>query len=425
MSIDTPVPTHHMEPPPPGAPSVPPGERPASRHHQASAWLMRVGALLVVLAVVFALVGIPALVRLPLTTDQTVHYDGTFSLFVNQSTLEPLAKPTILPLTVSRQVRVRNGSFATAVVTEQNTIRPGSLTYHQNFQYVMNRRTMAFENGPLTMMFDQPAKTDIAGSYRVNFPLGTTASGSYPVWNTETDKSVAVTDGRGPQALPGVSGVQVIEFTSDVTGPVSPYYHQWLVHNGFPSSITPAQLQPRLEALGVNVPAVLGTLLPVLTPAQRSLVDQVLAAPVPLNYTYFYRGIVGVEPRTGAMIWVDTTAEGVKVAPSLAGVDRLRPLLDKNIAIPAVATLSSALVRLAATPPQTVVDYMWDQTRTSSQQMANFAQSQIRTMDLVDGVPWVVGGIGVVLIALGLVLRRRRSGGAGEPTVTTTDLGGR
>jgi len=68
---------------------------------------------------------------------------------------------------------------------------------------------------------------------------------------------------------------------------------------------------------------------------------------------------------------------------------------------------------------------MWDQTRTSSQQMANFAQSQIRTMDLVDGVPWVVGGIGVVLIALGLVLRRRRSGGAGEPTVTTTDLGGR
>jgi hypothetical protein len=181
-------------------------------------------------------------------------------------------------------------------------------------------------------------------------------------------------------------------------------------HNGFPGSITPAELQPRLQALGVNVPATLATLLPLLTPAQRALVSQVLSAPVPLEYTYFYRGIVDVEPRTGIMVRVDTTAEGLKVAPSLAGVDRLRPLLQQHMNVPAAASLSNALDRLVAAGPQMAVDYNWIQTPASSQHLANLAESQIHKINLVDAVPWVLGVIGAVLVALGLVLRRRAGG---------------
>jgi hypothetical protein len=368
---------------------------------------MGVGVVLVVVAVVFAVVGVPALVRFPLTTNQTAYYTGRFSIYVNQSTLEPLATPTVLPMTVSRQVKVLSGGFSTAVLAERDTIRAGQLTYHQNFQFLLNRRTMAFENGPQTMMFGQPAKTDIAGTYRVNFPLGTSVSGRYPIWNTETDGAAVVSGGRGPFSLPGVPGLQVEQFISDITGPVSPYYRNWLVHNGFPGSITPTQLEPRLSALGVNVPALLGTFLPVLTPAQRSQVEQVLGAPVPLVYTFFYRGTVDVEPRTGVMVKVDTTAEGVKVAPSLVGIDRLRPLLAAHSTIPAVAALSSALNKLAAAPPQTAVDYTWVQTLGSQRHMANLAKSQIHKLNLVDAVPWVLGVLGLVLVALGLVLRRR------------------
>jgi hypothetical protein len=42
--------------------------------------------------------------------------------------------------------------------------------------------------------------------------------------------------------------------------------------------------------------------------------------------------------------------------------------------------------------------------------MASFAQSQINKINLVDAVPWVLGAIGVVLVALGLVLGRRAGG---------------
>lgn len=420
--MDTLTPHQNVPPSSPSDPDPPAAARPPVRRW--TSWSIGAGVVLVVLAVVFALVGIPALVRFPLTTDVTVHYTGHFDLYVNQSTLEPLATPTVLPMTVDRTVKVRSGGFSTAVVTEDDTIRPGPLTYHQDFQYVMNRRTMAFENSPQTEMFSQKAKTDIAGSYRVNFPLGTTATGSYPVWNVETDKAAVVSHGKGPETLPGVTGVKVIEFSSDITGPVSPYYHHWLVTNGFPDSISPAQLEPRLAADGVNVSQLLATLTPLLTPAQRTLVDQVLSSPVPLDYTYLYRGIVGIEPRTGAMVYVDTTAEGLKVAPSLSGVDRLRPLLSEYAAVPGVATLAHALDELAAAPPQKVVQYTWVQTRASSQHVANLANNQIRSMNLVDAVPWVAGGLGVVLVVLGVVFRRRRRpapAGRISPTATTSE----
>ncbi len=403
MSTHTPIPPQHADPMAPGDDAT---TSPA-RHGRAPTFFMGIGAFLVVLAVIFYFGGVPALVRLPLTVDQTVHYTGTFTEYVNQKTLEPLTTPTRLKMTIDRRVRVQSGTFSTAVVTEDDTIRPGPLVYHQAFQFIMNRRGMDFENGPQTMMFGQPAKVDIASTYRVNFPLGTSPSGSYPVWNTETDLSARVSHGTAPHTMKRITGVQVIDFTNDIKGPVSPYYHKWLIDNGFPDSITPTQLLPRLQALGVNVPGLLAMLTPRLTPSQLALVDQVLSSPVPLNYHFFYSGIVAVEPHTGALIWVDTTAEGLKVSPSLTGVDRLRPLLAQYASVPGVQALSSAITTLAAAPPQMAIDYNWVQTQPSSQNMANFAQSQIRTMNIVETIPWVVGGLGMVLMGAGMLVRRR------------------
>jgi len=119
---------------------------------------------LIMAALVFFFVGVPALVRLPLTTDQTAYYTGTFTEYVNQQTLEPLARPLKVPMKIARAVKVRSGSFSTAVITEDDTIRPATLTYHQDFQYLINRRTIAFKNGPQTQMFSQRARVDIAGS---------------------------------------------------------------------------------------------------------------------------------------------------------------------------------------------------------------------------------------------------------------------
>ena len=41
--------------------------------------------------------------------------------------------------------------------------------------------------------------------------------------------------------------------------------------------------------------------------------------------------------------------------------------------------------------------------------MADYAHSQIGRMNLVNALRWIAGGIGVVLVGLGLLVRRRHS----------------
>jgi hypothetical protein len=389
---------------------------------RASKWFIVSGALLLVVALLLEFVGLPAVIRFPLNTDQTAYYQGTFSEYVDQQTLLPLAHPLSLPLSISRSIQARSGSFSTVVVTEDDTIRPGPLTLHQDFQYVMNRRTMTMDNGQQTEMFSQKAKVDIAGAIRVTFPFGTTRSGRYDMWSPETNTSVLLTNGSAPRSLRGTGGPPVIEFSAALNGPPSPYYQKWLAANGFPLTISPAQLEPRLQALGVDVPTLLATLMPRLTPSQQRLVTSVLASPVKLDYRYSFTGTVDVDPTTGIMVRNDAKSEGLTVAPSLSGIDQLTPLLTEYGDIPAVATLQKAINQLAADPPQPVVTYAYGQTPASARHMADLARSQGRQIELLSAVPWVVGGIGIIAIGAGLVLivaRLRRPGAPQRAGIAT------
>jgi len=74
------------------------------------------GAVLVAGAVVFHTVAVPALVRFPLDVDETATSTGTASTYVDQATLLPLPVPRREPLTLSRHVKVVEGSFDTAAL---------------------------------------------------------------------------------------------------------------------------------------------------------------------------------------------------------------------------------------------------------------------------------------------------------------------
>jgi hypothetical protein len=385
---------------------------------RAPKWLVSGGVSLVVLALLSMLFGVPALVRFPLTTNVTAYYRGSFTEYVNQQTLAPLSHPLRLPLAISRQVRTKSGGFSTAVVTEDDTIRPGPMTLHQDFQYLMNRRTMMLVNGTQTQMFSQPAKVDVAGAIRVNFPFGVSGSARYLMWSPETDTTVLLTHGSAPHRLPGISGPQVVVFSATVSGPPSPYYEKWLAANGFPMSISPAQLLPRLQALGVDVPSLLATLLPRLSPSEQSLVTSVLASPVKLDYRYFFKGTVAVDPTTGMMISSDTKSEGLEVTPALGGVQRLSPLLTKYAGVPGVTGLRAAIEDLAAAPPQPAVSYAYVQTPSSAQHMADLAESQGREIHLLASLPWAVGGVGIAMIGIGLALALSRHRKLREPATS-------
>lgn len=389
-------------------------------------WTNGGGAALLVGAVLVGVVLTPALARFPDHLDQTARYTGSFSLLVDQKTLAPLASPLTVPLQVERRVQVRAASFSTVRVSEDVTMAAGPLTMHQHDQYVMDRRTMALQADPRTELFGQQQTVPAAaGTYRINWPLGTSASGTYRSFMPETATAAVLRHGRGPAPLAG-TGLQAVTFTSTTTDtPVSAQYRAWLGRNGFPLQLTPTQLLPRLAALGVDVPQVLAAITPQLTPAEQAAVDRALTQPIPLRYSYSNAGTVAIEPDTGALLHVTTTSEVVSVSPDLSGLAALQPVLQRFAAVPSVQGLANALDELASAPPQPVTRDHWTQTAASTDAAAATATTQLHQLSLLGTLPWAVGGAGVVLVAAGpLSTWRRRhhsrhDGGVGPGPAST------
>jgi hypothetical protein len=370
------------------------------------------GVTLVFGSVAFRVWGAPALVRFPLNVDTTTHYTGTSVTYVDQATLLPLAKPRSEPASISRHVKVVSGTHDRAVIDETVTVKAGSTTNLETYQYVIDRRSMKMVADPRQFAFGEPtAIMHAAGSFRVNFAMGTAANGNYLSYIPEADAVSHLTLAEGPHYHSDARAT-VIDFASNLEKPVAPYYLAHLKAMGLPMQVDPALLLPRLASNGIDVTRALADVGPRLTPAESKLVSDTLAKKVPLQYYFISTGLISIEPTTGALVDVHTQQHGVAVKPDLSGASVLQPLLDKYAAIPSVRALSTGLAALAAKAPQVAQSFEYTQTVASSLAAARDARSHARTMNLVNvRIPWALGLAGgvLLLVTFGLGLRRRRA----------------
>jgi hypothetical protein len=369
----------------------------------------------------------PALVRFPLNVDETTQYTGTALTYVDQATLLPFAQPKSEPVSISRHVKVVSGTFDRAVIDETVTVKTPSTTSVEQYQYVIDRRSMKMVADPRQYAFGNPAAVmHAAGAYRVNFAMGTNTKGSYLAYIPEADVTAPLVLVEGPHYHSDARAT-VLDFSTKVDKPVAPYYLAHLKAMGLPMQVTAAQLQPLLLADGIDVSRALADVGPRLTPAESRLVTQTLAKSVPLRYFFVDNGLVSIEPKTGALIDVHAQQQGVAVAPDLTGAATLQPLLAKYAAIPSVKALSTGLAALAARPPQLAQSYKWTQTVPSSLESASDARAHARTMNLIEvWVPWAMAILGLLLLGFGLVglLGGRRkdssvSAGETQPALST------
>jgi hypothetical protein len=385
------------------------------------------GVTLLIGSVAFRVGAAPALVRFPANVDETAHYAGTAFTYVDRATLLPLARPSVAPVQIARRVKVVSSTFAKAVTNETVTVKTGGTTTVETYQYVVDRRSMQMVSDPRQIAFGDPSATmNAAGAYRVSFSMGTTAHGSYRAYIPEENASSHLVYLRGPHYVPA-DHVSVIEFASNLERPVAPYYRAHLEAMGLPMQITGAQLEPQLIAAGIDVNRALADVGPHLTPAGSKLIAQILAKPVKLDYYFISDGTVSIEPKTGAIISVTATNQGVAVKPDLSGVGVLQPLLNEYQSIPSVKALSDGLSALAARAPQLAESYRYVQTPASSLAAANIARDHAREMNLIEvQVPWTAAALGLLLLAAGWFgLRRtrrsRRGSGPRAPEPVRTE----
>ncbi len=381
-----------------------------------------VAVVLVLGSVAVRTVAAPALVRFPLNLDETAHYSGHELVYVDARTLLPLAKPASVPITVDRHVKVVSGDFSRALVDETVTVKAGSVTTVETYQYVMDRRSMQVVNDPRSYAFGDPKATmHPAGAYRVNFAMSTTGNGSYRSYIPEADATtpLALVEGRHYHADARVS---VIDFSSKLTRPVAPYYLAHLRALGLPMQITTAELQPQLAAAGIDVNRALADVGPRLTPAEQRLVTETLSKSIPLRYYFIVNGTVSIEPKTGALVDVHSTEEGVAVKPDLGGASALNSLLARYSSIPSVKAAADGLAALARREPQRAETFVYTQTVASSLHVAHKATQQASQMNLVETrLPNGLLLLGMLVLLGSLLAWRGARPGEPDPMYEPTD----
>jgi len=373
---------------------------------------LSLAAVLLAGGVVVRTVAAPALVRFPLNVDETTRYSGTAVTYVDRATLLPLPHPESEPLLITRRVESVGGDRQRAVVQETVTVKTAGTTSVERYQYVLDRRSMQLVDDPRMYAFGDPKnRMHAAGSYRVNFAMGTSGDGTYHAFIPEEDASSTL-ELVEPLHVHGNQNIDVIDFSSHLDRPVAPYYREHLAKEmGLPMGVTAAQLEPVLRANGIDVNRALADVSPLLTPSESKLVSATLAKSVPLQYIFLSNGSISIEPKTGALIDVHTQEQGLAVKPDLRGASVLQPLLDRYSSIPSVKALSDGLAKLAKQPPQVAVSYRYLQTLASSLEAAADAHDNARKMNLVEfRLPLALIGSGVVLLAIGGygTWRRRR-----------------
>jgi hypothetical protein len=368
-----------------------------------------VGIVFVVGAVAFRTAAIPLVVRFPSHLDKTTHYSGTYTSFVDEKTLATLATPTVGKFALDRHLKIVHSTFDTVTIREQLTLHEGTKApLVQQHEYVMDRRTMQNVKSADSWTFFPSATADRSGAYRLQFPLGISPTGNYPVWSNETGTAVKLSQ---PSAVhhDAAAGVSVIDFQGSLNAPVTKAYRHWLAANNFPMSLTPKQLQDQLKARGLDVNAALAAVNGKLSPNQALVLANTLGRSVPLNYRYVYKGSVSLEPHTGAIVNVHTRLEGIAVKPDLSGVSAITPMLVEFSSIPAVKAVSVGLQKLINEPPQVAAQFDFTEAPASSLDTGNEAKEQIRMMGLLElWAPWSIGSLGMILV-LATTVRRRRS----------------
>lgn len=366
--------------------------------------VLAVALVLVVAAALWRPLAIPRLVRFPSDVDETTHYAGEFTVYVDPATGQRLAEPMELPLEIDRRVRTLPGGGADSVVLEEAvTYRIAGTTQQERHHYVIDRRSMQHRDDPRSWSFAPENHIEPAGTYRVTLPFGTAVGGRYRIWENEPGRSfwMASDPARARVRQNGLALVGMQEVWHGA--PVAPYYRAELVKQGFAIELTFPQLSATLAAGGVDVEGALASL----PPAAAPVVAAAREARVPLRFVRDNDGHALVEPRTGEIVDLVYSDEAIRAAPDLAPLRDLHNVLAEA-ATPESTALAEALDALDRAPPAPVYSLRYEQTPASVAAAAERARDDLRQLDIVERyVPWTLALSGLVLLLVTVLSGRR------------------
>jgi hypothetical protein len=358
------------------------------------------GVVLILLAVAWGPLAAPRLVRFPTDVDETLHYEGTITVNVDESGT-PLASPLVAPVEITRVLRsTGDQSFGRARLIETITTKFAGTSQVERHGYVLDRRSMSFVDDAGNWSYFPDHRADRAGLYRVNLPTDVSPSAAYRIWNNETGAAYqAIGSGRREK----LGGLDVIRYAGQMepTAVSAGFIRQ----QGFPSSVGIEALAGELAAAGLDLAAVNALLASALNAEDAAAFAAELAEPISLDYEFYFIGSIAVEPETGAIVALEGVTEGIQVRPDLSGFEALRPRLTKYQGNPVIGAIDGVLAGLLQRGAQPVFQLRHAQTPDSVAEMVDEARTSRDQKRLVEErAPQVLMATGALVYVLGLVL---------------------
>jgi hypothetical protein len=325
------------------------------------------GLLLVALALIERFAVVPVLTRLPGDANISFSYAGTGTL-LNAKALGSGDAADVLqknvPLTMERRVRVVRSSGDVAVVRDDSTLHAGPTVVPASYVYAVDRSTHEATTPPAGVSVE-PASGLVVG-----FPVHPKADSSYRFFDAAAEQVVPVAyEGSGGKIFGRTVGVYHVVST----GPVKDAN----LSRTLPASLPKEKLAPVAPLLPADLRAKLISAAPA------------LPDPIPMHYTVTRDLRVWVDTVTGLAV-KETVNEKVVAGVSVDGrVVNLLPVLAIDIAV----------------------------TPGSQQDLARKSADAARLLALVEVVaPIVLGVLGLVLVTVAIIRRRRPSHRGPAPT---------
>jgi Porin PorA len=330
-----------------------------------------VGVVLIALALVIEFIVAPIATQLPGSTNLPVTYSGTGTLLNSAALASGDTKHVIasnVPITVDRQVKVTSVHGGTAIVADDLTIHAGSETLPNDHNYALDRTTLEGVAPPSGIAVEPSV-----GALSSAFPIGPQASTSAYRFYDSTTRNIVPVDYTGHATRQGRA---VNVYTISSVGPVK--------DPGLLKTLPPSLPKKLIASLAPVLPAAVRA---EITPGTLAA----LPDPVPLSYTGTTHITAYVDEQTGVPI-------------------------DETISEQVVVNVAAAARTLSLVP---VLALDFHVTPASMQYLAHKASTSGELLTVIELiVPLVLGLIGVVLIVIA-ILRRRRSAPA-APTDTET-----
>jgi len=363
---------------------------------------LAVGALTLVGALLWALIAVPLLVRLPGSIDKTTTYQGTLTSTVDLASGQQLATPVNVPMTVTRHVRTVRGQTTRTneVLAETITTKVGPQSTTEEHRYTIDRKHMRLRGGSNSWSYAPTNLVDRRGSYRLTFPIGTKRNAQYTVWSNELGTTVRA---NSDPTTTKIRGLKTVSVHGAGTGAVSPAYGQAIRARGIPTTISIAQIKGSLAILGFNPDQLVSDVTAAAGSAAGAAVQAGLNQRLPVQFSFVVRNTLSnVEPQTGEIVrtHVDQAIAASIDAHALATLkESLAPLAT----IPSVKQTMDILDVVAGAAAQPVISWTFDSTPASVQAAVQDARTHLRQLRIVrNGVPAGLVGLGVAFGLLGL-----------------------